>query len=87
MALFGVPIVIPTVFGILWKRPNAKGVYLCLAFGVATGVVLKTCFVGLSWEAGTLIQIAVCFAGFFGGTLLGTTKREAEAKEALFDEL
>jgi hypothetical protein len=34
-----------------------------------------------------LIQIAVCFAGFFGGTLLGTTKREAEAKEALFDEL
>ena len=87
MALFGVPIVIPTVFGILWKRPNAKGAYLCLALGVATGVVLKTCFGTLSWEAGTLIQIGVCFAGFFGGALLGTSKRETESKEALFNEL
>ena len=87
MALFGVPIVIPTVFGILWRRPNAKGVHLCLVLGVATGIFLKTCWKDLSWEAGTFIQIAVCFAGFFGGALLGTPKNEREAKEALFNEL
>ena len=84
-ALFGVPIVIPMVFGILWRRPNAKGVYLCLALGVASGILLKTCWKDLSWEAGTLIQIAVCFAGFFGGALWGTSRREVEAKTLLFD--
>ena len=87
MALFGVPSVIPSVFGILWKKPNTKGVYLCLALGVVSGLFLKTCFANLSWESGTFIQVAVCFIGFFGGTLLGTSKREMTAKEALFDEL
>lgn len=87
MALFGVPIVIPTVFGILWKRPNAKGVYLCVAAGVISGLLLKTCWKGLSWEAGTFIQIAVCFAGFFGGALLGTPQKEREDREGLFREL
>ena len=87
MALFGVPIVIPTVFGILWKRPNAKGVYLCVAAGVISGLFLKTCWKGLSWEAGTFIQIAVCFAGFFGGALFGTPQKEREDREGLFREL
>ena len=87
MALFGVPIVIPSVFGILWKRPNTKGVYLCIAAGVLSGILLKTCWKDLSWEAGTFIQVAVCFAGFFGGSLFGTAKREREDKEALFNEL
>ena len=87
MALFGVPIVIPSVFGILWKRPNTKGVYLCLALGVASGILLKTCWSGLSWEAGTFIQVGVCFAGFFGGALLGTPQKERESKEELFASL
>ena len=87
MALFGVPIVIPSVFGILWKRPNTKGVYLCIAAGVVTGLLLKTLWKDLSWESGTFIQITVCFAGYFGGALLGTVKGERDAKEALFNEL
>jgi len=84
MALFGVPIVIPSVFGILWKKPNTKGVYLCIVLGVASGILLKTCWSGLSWETGTFIQIGVCFAGFFGGALLGTPDREREEREVLF---
>lgn len=47
MALFGVLIVIPSVFGILWRRPNTKGVYLCIATGVVSGILLKTCWKGL----------------------------------------
>ena len=86
MALFGVPIVIPSVFGILWKRPNTAGVYLCLAAGVASGLALKACS-GLSWEAGTLIQIGVCFAGFFAGSLFGTPERERKSKDGLFAAL
>lgn len=84
MALFGVPIVIPAVFGILWRSPNAKGVYLCLALGVVSGFLLKTCWRGLSWETGTFIQVAVCFVGFFGGAFLGTPRKEQEAREGLF---
>ena len=87
MALFGVPIVIPSVFGILWKRPNTKGVYLCIAMSVVSGILLKTCWKGLSWEAGTFIQIAVCFVGFFGGALFGTAKREVESRDGLFKVL
>ena len=86
MGLIGVPIVIPSVFGILWKRPNTKGVVMCIVLGVASGfAALK--IPGLKWEFKTLLQIAVCFAGYFGGCLLGTSKREMECKDALFEEL
>ena len=86
MGLIGVPIVIPSVFGILWKRPNTKGVVLCIVLGVASGfAALK--IPGLKWEFKTLLQIAVCFAGYFGGCLFGTSKREMEGKDALFEEL
>ena len=84
MALFGVPIVIPSVFGILWKKPNTKGVYLCIGFGVVSGILLKTCWQGLSWEVGTIIQIGISFAGFFGGALLGIAKSERESRDELF---
>ena len=86
MGLVGVPIMIPSVFGILWKRPNSKGVFLCVAMGVGFGAAAL--FVdSLSWQVKTLAQIAVSFAGYFGGALLGTSKKERESKEALFDEL
>jgi len=87
MALFGVPIVIPSVFGILWRRPNTKGVYICIAVGVLSGVLVKMFFKGLSWEAGTLIQVAVCMAGFFGGALFGTSREELASKAELFRQL
>ena len=87
MALFGVPIVIPSVFGILWKTPNTIGVYLCLAAGVASGLCVKFGWPSLSWEAGTFIQIAVSFAGYFAGSMFGTSKRERESRNVLFTEL
>ena len=86
MALFGVPIVIPSVFGILWKAPNTKGVVLCIVLGVASGLVaLKS--PALKWEFKTLLQIGVCFAGYFGGALLGTSGRERKTRDELFREL
>ena len=87
MALFGVPIVVPSVFGILWKTPNVASVYLCLGAGVASGLCVKVLWPSLSWETGTLVQIGVCFAGYFAGALFGTSKREREAKEILFKEV
>ena len=83
MALFGVPIVIPSVFGILWKRPNTAGVYACIGGGVVGGLIFKN-VPGLSWEWATVAQVAVCFAGFFGGALFGTSEKERKSKESLF---
>ena len=87
MALFGVPIVIPSVFGILWKTPNTKSVYLCLAAGVASGLCVKFVWPSLSWEMGTFVQLGVCFAGYFVGVLFETPECEAASRERLFKEL
>ncbi len=87
MALFGVPVVIPSVFGILWRRPNTKGVYLCIALGVASGVVLKTCFGDLRWEFATLAQVATCLAAYWAGGFLPTPARELAGRDALFAQL
>ena len=86
MGLVGVPIVIPSVFGILWKRPNTAGVVLCIVLGILSGFVALR-IPALKWEFKTLLQIAVCFAGYFGGSLFGTSRHETESKEALFKEL
>ena len=86
MGLVGVPIVIPSVFGILWRKPNTAGVVLCIVLGVASGfVALK--IPALKWEFKTLLQIAVCFGGYFAGSLFGTSPRENASKDALFKEL
>ena len=86
MGLIGVPIVIPSVFGILRKKPNTKGVVLCITLGVGSGLAALK-FPALKWEFKTLLQIAVCFAGYFGGAALGTSERERRSKETLFKEL
>ena len=86
MGLIGVPIVIPSVFGIVWRSPNTKGVVLSIGLGIACGfIALK--IPALKWEFKTLLQIAVCFAGYFLGPLLGTPEQEKKSKEAFFDDL
>ena len=86
MGLVGVPIVIPSVFGILWKRPNSRGAVLCVVLGVGFGIAALS-LKSLSWQAKTLLQMAVAFAGYFGGCLLGTSESERKSKEELFSEL
>ena len=87
MALFGVPIVIPSVFGILWKRPNTKGVYLCIVVGVVSGLCVKLFGKGVSWETGTFIQVGVSLAAYGLGALLGTGTPERTRRDALFAQL
>ena len=86
MALFGVPIVIPSVFGILWRRPNTKGVYACIVGGVVGGFLFKN-VIGLSWEWATVAQVAVCLAAYWAGGFLPTDVRERQGRDALFELL
>jgi SSS family transporter len=86
MALVGVPIVIPTVFGILWKRPNTTGVYACIVAGVAGGLVFKN-VLGLAWEFATIAQVATCLVAYWAGGFLSTAARERASRDALFAQL
>jgi Na+/proline symporter len=86
MALVGVPIVIPTVFGILWKRPNTAGVYACIVAGVAGGLVFKHAL-GLAWEFATIAQVATCLVAYWAGGFLPTAARERADRDALFAQL
>jgi Na+/proline symporter len=86
MALFGVPIVIPSVFGILWKRPNTTGVYACIVAGVAGGLVFKN-VLGLAWEFATIAQVATCLVAYWAGGFLPTAARERADRDALFAQL
>lgn len=87
MGLFGVPIVIPSVFGILWKRPNTAGVYACIVAGVAAGLVFNV-WMKLPWEWATVWQVAACLAAYLAcGWLCPTSAREQEGKDGIFREL
>ena len=83
MALFGVPIVIPSVFGILWRRPNTIGVYACFLIGVVGGLMFKN-VMGLSWEWATIAQTATCLIAYWAGGFLPTAAREREGRDSLF---
>ena len=42
---------------------------------------------GISWEAGTFIQVGVSFAGYWAGALFRTPAREKKSREAFFNDL
>lgn len=87
MALVGVPIVIPSVFGILWKRPNTAGVVACVATGVVSGLVFMKAL-KLSWEAATIAQVGLCLVVYYAaGWVFPTARREQEGRDGLFRQL
>jgi len=87
MALVGVPIVIPSVFGILWKRPNTAGVVACVATGVVSGAVFMK-VLHLSWEVATVAQVGACLAVYYvAGWVFPTSPREREGRDELFRQL
>ncbi|MCQ2390651.1 MAG: sodium/solute symporter [Kiritimatiellae bacterium] len=87
MGLFGVPIVIPSVFGILWKKPNTAGVYACIVAGVLAGLAFNVVF-KLKWEWATVWQVAACLLAYVAcGWLCPTSAAEQDSKDGLFREL
>ena len=86
MALVGVPIVIPSVFGILWRRPNTLSVFFCIGVGVGSGFLFKN-VLGLSWEVATLAQVGICLAAYFAGGFFRPKERERTECEAFFAQL
>lgn len=54
--LIGVPLVVPLVFGVLWKTPTPLAGMIAIFSGILAGTVLLQ-FDSLSWETATLIQM------------------------------
>ena len=75
--LFAIPLVIPVVMGILFKRPKAWGAVASLVIGVVTGLVLNY-LPAFSWEISTLLAIAVCLLVFFVSGYLGQRAPEKQ---------
>jgi SSS family transporter len=59
--LFGVPLVVPLVFGLIWKRPRSGGAVAAILCGISIGVVLNL-LPSINWEIATLLQTACCIA-------------------------
>ena len=62
--LFAIPLAIPLVFGILFKKPNSTGAIATVVVGILAGFLLNS-HPKISWELATLIEIIICFAIFF----------------------
>lgn len=83
-SIFGIPLAVPLVFGLLFRRPNATGALLVVSVGAAFALTLN---IGgwFSWEVSTLLTVVVCLALFFLSGWLSPS-REAGVR-GLFDQL
>lgn len=72
--LFALPLAIPLVFGLLFRKTNTTGAFFTVITGMSTGLGL-TAFSNLSWEMATLMQVVLCvFVFFISGFLLSSSK-------------
>ncbi|MDD4102102.1 MAG: sodium transporter [Kiritimatiellae bacterium] len=61
MGLFGVPLVVPLIFGVLWRKPKPWGAVFSIISGVFVGLALRR-IAGLDWETATFVQMFWCVA-------------------------
>jgi len=62
--LFAIPLAIPLVLGLMFKKTNSVGVFFTVVVGIFTGLIFISS-TSVSWETGTLIQITSCVSSFF----------------------
>ncbi|HSF53205.1 MAG TPA: sodium/solute symporter [Algoriphagus sp.] len=85
--IFSIPLAIPLIFGILFKKPRPIGAIATVIIGIALGLVLNA-ISGLSWELATLIEIVVCFLIFFGsGSFVSKSQEYIQRVDAFFSLL
>lgn len=82
--LFAIPLAIPLVFGIVFKKPNAIGALATVLIGILAGFLLNG-HPEISWELATFIEIIICFAIFFSsGWWVPKTKAYKERVDRFF---
>jgi len=86
-SVFAVPLAIPLIFGLLWRRPSSLGALLCAVGGSAIAGWLH--FTNhLTWEVATPVVVVVCIALFVLPSLVGKrTAKRLEQTDRFFDQL
>lgn len=85
-SVFAVPLAVPLIFGLLWRRPSSLGAFLCAVLGSAFAALLH--FTNwLAWEVATPLVVAVCLALFVLPSRRRAGERPAARPEAFFARL
>lgn len=62
--IVAIPLGVPLILGIVSRKPGSPAAVCTILAGIATGVVVNL-LPSVSWEAGTLAEIAVCFIVYY----------------------
>lgn len=85
--LFAIPLAIPLVLGLLFKKTNSVGAFFTVLVGIFTGLLL-TLSGNFPWELATLIQISSCILVFFlSGFLLSSKTSYRQRVNAFFKKI
>ncbi|WP_339710722.1 sodium/solute symporter [uncultured Kriegella sp.] len=85
--LFAIPLAIPLVLGLMFKKTNSVGAFFTVLIGIFTGLIL-TLSSDFTWEMATLIQIVSCSAIFFlSGFLLSSKENYKKRVDNFFEKI
>ncbi len=73
--IFAIPIGIPLILGVLFKKPTPAGAILTVFVGAATGIVFSLIPNLISWDMGTFIETIICLIIFFASGLTKVNRR------------
>lgn len=81
--IFAVPMIVPVIFGIIYRKPQPWGALATLFVGTFVGFALNA-NKDIRWEFATLIEIAVCILIFFISGLVPSKNENYNQKVAAF---
>lgn len=86
--IFAIPIGIPLVLGIIYRKATPVGAILTVVLGSFAGIVLNSFPSVFSWEMSTILETVLCLAIFFLSGLREKTERNYVDRVAtLFNRL
>lgn len=81
--ILAIPIGVPLLLGILFKKPNSLSSILTILIGVIAGIVLNT-IPTISWELATIIETILCLLFYFIPAYLMTEEPQQMARTDAF---
>jgi SSS family transporter len=82
--IFAIPIGIPLILGVLFKKPTASGAVATVFVGAFTGIILNLFPKLMSWEMATLIETLICLVIFFMSGYVKVVRKEYYDRITLF---
>ena len=85
--LFALPLAIPLILGLLFRKTNPLGAFLSVMTGIVLGLTLNT-LTAMPWEVATLTQIVACTVVFFAsGWLIPSSEGYQKRVKSFFTKI